>query len=192
MIRINLLPVKAAQKKEMLKGQLMVVALVLVVALGVCGVAYTQIIGKVDDMQKQIDRKKSEIAQLQKVIKEVKDFEKRQKDLRAKLDVLEQLKNARVGPVYLLDELYKALPEKLWLTKFKEGSGNAQISGIGVSEETVALFMRNLEASEFYEGVELKVTKQKVQDKIKFHEFDLTCKTVSGKPGGKNQKKAKK
>ena len=188
MIRINLLPVKAAQKKEMLKGQLMVVVLVLIVTAGICGAAYTHIIGEVDDMQKQIDQKKSEIARLQKVIKEVKDFETRQKDLRAKLNVLEQLKTARVGPVYLLDELYKAVPDKLWLTKFKEGSGNAQISGIGASEETVALFMRNLEASEFYSGVELKVIKQKTENKIKFHQFELTCKTVTAKPDSKNKK----
>jgi type IV pilus assembly protein PilN len=192
MIRINLLPVKAAQKKEMLKGQLMVVALVLIVTVGICGAAYTHIIGEVDDMQVQIDQKKAEIAQLQKVIKEVKNFEKRQKDLRAKLSVLEKLKTARVGPVYLLDELYKAIPDKLWLTKFKEGSGKAQISGIGASEETVALFMRRLEASEFYSGVELKVIKQKTQNKIKFHQFDLRCKTVSAKAGNATGSKSKK
>jgi type IV pilus assembly protein PilN len=192
MIRINLLPVKAAQRKEMLKGQLLVVALVMIVSVGICSAAYMHIVGEVEDMQTKIDRKKSEIAQLQRVIKEVKNFEKRQKDLRAKLNVLEKLKTARVGPVYLLDELYKAMPDKLWLTKFKEGSGKAKISGIGSSEETVALFMRNLEASEFYEGVELKVIKQKVQNKIKFQQFDLTCKTLSGKPDKKSQKAKKK
>ena len=57
MIRINLLPVKAAQKKEMLKGQMMVVVLVLIVTVGVCGAAYTHIVGEVDDVQKQIDQK---------------------------------------------------------------------------------------------------------------------------------------
>jgi len=192
MIRINLLPVKAAQKKEMLKGQLMAIALVLIVTVGICGAAYSHIVGEVDDVQKQIDQKKSEIAKMQKVIKEVKDFEKRQKDLRAKLDVLETLKTARIGPVYLLDELYKAIPEKLWLTNFKEGSGNAQISGIGASEQTVAIFMRNLEESGSFEGVELKVTKQRVQDNIKFQEFQLSCKTVSGKPESKSKKTTKK
>ena len=192
MIRINLLPVKAAQRKEMLQGQLMVVVLGLILTLGVCGAAYSHIVGEVDDMQQQIDQKRSEIAQLQKVIKEVKDFEKRQKDLRAKLNVLETLKTARIGPVYLLDELYKAIPDKLWLTKFKEGSGKAQISGIGASEQTVATFMRNLEESGSYEGVELKVTKQRVQDKIKFQEFQLSCNTVSGKPETESQKTTKK
>jgi type IV pilus assembly protein PilN len=170
----------------------MVIVLVLIVSASVCSAAYMHIVGEVNDMQQQIDRKKSEISKLQKVIKEVKNFEKRQKDLRAKLGVLEKLKTARIGPVYLLDELYKAMPDKLWLTKFQEGSGKARISGIGSSEETVALFMRNLEASPFYEGVELKVMKQKVQNKIKFHQFDLTCKALSGKPDKKGQKTKKK
>jgi len=185
MIRINLIPVKAAQKKEQLKGQLMIVVLALIVTAGICGAAYAHITGKVDDLQQRIDQKRAEIAQLQKAIAEVRDFEKRQKDLRAKLDILETLKTAKVGPVYLLDELYQALPEKLWLTSFKESAGKAQVSGIGVSEETVALFMRNLETSGSYERVELKVTKQIVQANIKFQQFDLTMNTLSGKPDAK-------
>jgi type IV pilus assembly protein PilN len=96
--------------------------------------------------------------------------------------VLDQLKASRGGPLYVLDALYEALPEKLWLTKFQEGSGRASMSGIGVNEETVAQFMRNLEESDFFSGVELKVTKLIVQDKIKFQQFDLSCKTVNVKP----------
>jgi len=183
MIRINLLPVKAAQKKEMLKGQMMVVVLVLIISAGVCAAGYVYLTSEVEARQVQIDNKKSEIARLAKVIKEVKDFEKRQKDLRAKLDVLEKLKNSRGGPLYLLDELYRAMPEKVWLTGFKESNGKAQIKGVAANEEDVAMFMRNLEQSDLYNGVDLKVTKQKVQDKIKFHEFDISCNTKSGKPG---------
>jgi type IV pilus assembly protein PilN len=179
MIRINLLPVKAAQKKEKLKGQLMVVVLTLIVTAGLCGAAYMYVTGQVEERQARIDQKRAEIAQLAKVIKEVKDFEARQKALRAKLDVLDRLKSSRIGPLYILNALYEALPEKLWLTKFQESSGRANISGIGVNEETVALFMKNLEASDFFDGVELKVTRQIVQDQIKFQQFDLTCNTRS-------------
>lgn len=187
MIRINLLPVKAAQKKEMLKGQLMVVVLALVVTVGLCGAAFMYVTGEVEARQEIIENKQAEIARLAKVIREVKDFEKRQKDLRAKLDVLDNLQAARVGPLYLLDELYKAMPDKLWITSFKEGGNRAQISGVGVNEETVALFMRNLEESDLYQGIELKVTKLSVQNNIKFQQFDLTCQTKSGKPGGEKK-----
>ena len=185
MIRINLLPVKAAQRKEMLKGQLMVVVLVLIVTAGLCGAAYMYVADEIEDRQVRIDQKQAEILQLKKKIGEVNQFKKRQKELRAKLDVLEQLKAARVGPLYILDALYEAMPDKLWLTKFQANPGRAKISGVGVNEETVALFMNNLEASDFFSGVELKVIKQVTQDKIKFQKFDLTCKTVNRKPDTK-------
>ena len=182
MIRINLLPVKAAQRKEMLKGQLMVVVLALIVTAGLCGAAYIYVAGEIEDRQVRIDQKHVEIQRLKKKIGEVNQFKKRQKELRAKLEVLEQLKAARVGPLYILDALYEALPDKLWLTKFQANPGRAKISGVGVNEETVALFMKNLEAADFFSGVELKVIKQVTQDKIKFQKFDLTCKTVNRKP----------
>lgn len=185
MIRINLLPVKAAQKKEMLKGQLMVVVLALIVAFGVCGAAFMYVTGEVESKQAQIDQKNAEIMQLQKKIGEVNQFKKRQEALRAKLDVLEKLKEARVGPLYIMDALYEALPEKLWVTKLQLTNNRASISGIGVNEETVAKFMRSLEDSDFFEGVELRVTKQIVQDKIKFQQFDLACNTINKKPADK-------
>jgi type IV pilus assembly protein PilN len=185
MIRINLLPVKAAQKKEMLKGQLMVVVLVLIVTAGICAAAYMYVSDEIAQRQAKIDQKNTQIMQLKKKIGEVNQFKKRQQALRAKLDVLDKLKAARVGPLYILDELYQSLPDKLWLTKLQLGSGRASLSGIGVNEETVALFMKNIEAAELFEGVELKVTKQIVQEQIKFQQFDLTFRTKNQKPKAK-------
>ena len=78
MIRINLLPVKAAQKKEKLKGQLMVVVLALIVTAGVCAAAYMYVVGEVEQRQVRIDDKNAEIAQLMKKIGEVNQFKKRQ------------------------------------------------------------------------------------------------------------------
>lgn len=192
MIRINLLPIKAAQKKEKLKGQLMVAGLALVVTCGLCAMVYMHFLGKVQDMQAEIDNQRLEISRLMKTIGEVNQFKKRQKELRAKLDVLDQLKEARSGPVYLLDELYEAIPDKLWLTMFKESNGKASIQGVGVSEETVALFMRDLENSEYYSDVVLKVTRQKESDGIKFQSFEITCSTANKKPDVSVQKNAKR
>jgi len=135
-----------------------------------------------------------------KVIGEVNEFKKRQDDLRGKLDVLDKLEKSRRGPVIILDELYKAMPDKLWLEAFKESSGKANISGVATNEETVALFMRNLEASPQFSQVSLGVVQQAVKEGVKLHKFDLTCtlegqQTVdlaaAGTPqeGGKKKKK---
>jgi type IV pilus assembly protein PilN len=192
MIRINLLPVKAAQTKEKLKGQLFVALLTLIIACGICGLAYVHILGKVQAKQEEIDAKRFEISKLMKTIGEVNQFKKRQKELRAKLDVLEQLKEARSGPVHLLDELYKALPDKLWLTRFNESGGRVSLSGIGVSEETVALFMLNLESSNYFKNVELKVTQQNVQGGVKFQKFDIDCRAEKTAPEIKAVESGKK
>mgnify|MGYP000926476375 FL=1 len=66
MIRINLLPVKAAQKKEMLQGQMIVVALAMIVTLGICAAAYMYVAGEVEERQARIDQKQAEISQLMK------------------------------------------------------------------------------------------------------------------------------
>jgi len=192
MIRINLLPVKAAQKKEMLKGQILVVCLALLVTGALCGSAYMHFLNKIQDAQAEIDQKRFEISKLMKTIGEVNQFKKRQKELRAKLDVMDKLETARSGPVRLLDELYNALPEKLWLTSFSEKGGNVKIDGIGINEEAVASFMRNLEASESYSNVDLKVTQLSAQKGNKFHKFSLVCKAETQQPDIKVQGPAKK
>jgi len=176
MIRINLLPVKAAQRKEKLKGQLFVLALVLIVVAALCGSAYMFQLNRLQEAQAQIDQKRFEISKLMKTIGEVNQFKKRQQELRAKLDVMDQLEEARSGPVHLLDELYKAMPEKLWLTSFSETGGQANIAGIGLNEETVARFMRNLDDSAYFSNVDLQVTQQSVQEGNKFQQFSLVAK----------------
>lgn len=182
MIHINLLPVKAAQKKEQLKGQLIVAAAALIVTLALCGVAYWQLISWVDEAKADVEGKKQEIARLTKIIGEVNQFKKRQEDLRAKLDILDKLEKSRRGPVMVLDELYKALPEKLWLASYKENAGKVALSGVATNEETVAVFMRNLDISPQFDQVALGGVQQVAQDGVKLHKFDLTCRLEGLQP----------
>ncbi len=181
MIRINLLPVKAVQRKEKLRGQLVVLGLSLVLAGAGCAAAYASIVSKIEAENEAIDRTQNELNQLRRTLGEVAQYKKLQGEVEAKLGVLAQLKEARSGPVKLLDELSNALPERLWLTSFRETGGNVTMSGIGLNEKTVAEFLRNLEASPYYRNVELRVIEQITQGDQRLHKFDLTCR-VAGAP----------
>jgi len=183
MIRINLLPVKAVQKKEKLQGQLIVLAISVVFVLLGCFVLYGGVLKKINAENAAILEKEQEIARLKKTIGEVAHFKKLQQELRGKLDVLEKIKAARSGPVRLLDELSLALPEKVWLVSYKETGGAITISGMGLSEETVAEFLRNLEGSPYYKNVELKVIAQMTQGKdgLRLQKFDVTCQADTPK-----------
>ena len=176
MIRINLLPVKAAQKKEKLRGQLIVLLLCVVIAAAGCAAVYMSLLTKVAAAKEENARKEAEINRLKKEIGEVGRFKKLREELQGKLDVLDKLKEGQSGPVHLLDELSKAVPDKLWVTSFKESAGAVSISGVGLNEETVAQFLRDLEASPYYQNVELQVVEQISEGGLKLQKFDVACR----------------
>ncbi len=74
-----------------------------------------------------------------------------------------------------------SLPNKLWLTKFSEDSGNIAIDGVGVNQTVVAEFMRNLGNSPYYENVELAVTEQTKLGDVKVQKFSLSCRAEKPK-----------
>ncbi len=175
MIRINLLPVRAAQKKEKLRSQLSIFFLCLILVFIGCGALYFQQMMVINDVQDEITTITQKNNELKKKIGQVKNFEKKKAELEKKLAVLATLKAAKTGPVHLLDELSTSLPDKLWLTKFKEKGGKINLSGVADNENTVAVFMRNLDASPYYKNVELAVTEQTKAGDRKMQKFTLNC-----------------
>lgn len=190
MIYINLLPVRAAQKREKLIEQLVILGAILILSVALCIGVYTVLLTKVSSEKDAIEAKKKEIEQLKKTIGEVDRFKKLQEELKNKLAVLDQLKEGKTGPVMLLDELAKAVPEKLWLTSFKETAGTINLSGIAFGEETVASFMRRLDESAFFQKVELQVIEQTKQGDTKLHKFTIVCQSEKAQKSASNTEKA--
>lgn len=178
MIKINLLPVRAAQKKEKLRGQLIVLALSVLVSGLVCAGAYTHIEMKISDERAEVNRMRDEISSLKKKIGEVGRFKKLQSELKGKLEVLDSLKQGRSGPAKYLDELNKIVPDKLWLTEFEEKGGNVSVKGVALNEKTVAEFMRGLTASDYFKDVDLVQTAQQIEKDLKLQKFQLNFKVV--------------
>ena len=123
MIRINLLPFRAARKKENIRRQISVY--VLVVFLLFSGMSYyfiqlsTQLAGLKDE-EKNV---RAELKTYDKTIKKIKDLEKKIKEIKVKLGVIKGLEKNKTGPVHLLDEISKAVPkEKLWLNSLMLGN----------------------------------------------------------------------
>src|SRR5512142_1968983 len=129
MIRINLLPVRVSRKKAAGKQQLILLALVIVAGyLGNYLWAQSRA-SELKARQQKIVKTREEIAQLDRIIGEVKNIKEQQAALREKLDILAQLKAGRTGPVRVMDALATLTPKKLWISKFDEKGGSASISG---------------------------------------------------------------
>jgi len=179
MIKINLLPVRAAQKKERVRTQVSILLLSLIAVFLICGAEYYRMNAKINDKRDEISRVEGQIRGLQKKIGEVSKYKKLQADLKKKLEILEVLKEGRSGPVHLLDELNRALPEKAWLTSFSVNQGSIKITGTAVTEKAVASFMENLTASAYYGKVELGEISQRAKGGIKLMNFSLSCTATS-------------
>ena len=158
MVRINLLPVRVSKKKEAGRQQLVIFAAVLLAGLLGNYLWGASRAGDLKAREAKLARTRDDIAQLERIIGEVKNIKDAQQELQKKLDVLERLKQGRTGPVRMLEELATVTPRQLWLTKLDEKGGAVTFSGSSASIDDVSEFMLKLKQSKYFTKVELKKT----------------------------------
>jgi type IV pilus assembly protein PilN len=175
MIRINLLPVRVSKKKEAGKQQLLLFALVgILVIIG----NFWWSKSRGDDLAARLQklrRTKDEIAQLERIIGEVKNIKAQQAELRDKLAVLDKLRAGRQGPVRMLDELATIVPKKLWLRKMEEKGGSVAFEGTASNIDDVSAFMSALRRSRYFTAVELKKTTARSEKQLRLVDFTVTA-----------------
>jgi type IV pilus assembly protein PilN len=182
MIRINLLPFRAAKRKENIKRQVITSFLLLLLLFAVMAFVFIRQDAKLKSLKKEEEQTKIELAALEKVVKEIKQLEKDIADLRNKVAVIKRLEENKRGPVQLLEEISLAVPkDKLWLRAFQEKGGALTLEGTAMDNETVALFMTNLERSEHVSAVELKSTRMRYLKNynLRVSDFTLDCRTYA-------------
>ena len=158
MVRINLLPVRVSKKKEAGKQQLVIFAVLLLAGLAGNYLWQASRASELKTRQAKLARTKDDIAQLERIIGEVRNIKAQQQALQQKLDVLLRLKAGRSGPVHVLDEVATITPRQLWLSKMAEKGGAVTFTGTAVSIDDVSTFMSALKASKYFGKVELKKT----------------------------------
>jgi type IV pilus assembly protein PilN len=160
MIRVNLLPIKEAQRALGRRQQVSLALLSISVALLVMVIPYVLQGRRMTELDREITDLHAEIDRYNAQTHEVRDLEKKRSELKAKLKVIEDLKQKRVGPVRMLEDLSTATPQKLWLVSFSETSGQATITGMALDNQTIAGFMRSLQNSPYFYEVDLVETSQ--------------------------------
>jgi type IV pilus assembly protein PilN len=178
MVRINLLPVRVSKKKE--KGKQELFLFVLVVVLGLVGNFWWNL-ARANDLaarERKLAATRSEIAQLDRIIGEVRDIKDQQAQLREKLAVLGQLKAGRSGPVRMLDELATLIPKRLWLQRLEAKGESVSFVGVATSIDDVSEFMIALKGSRHFRDVELGKTVSKDDKGLRLVDFVLSTKVV--------------
>jgi len=175
MIKINLLPVRAAQKKESIRQQASILFFILLALFAGIGYAHISMKNKISDVKTKIVSVNAEIEQLKKKTGEVDDFKKKKRELLEKLNVIESLSKNKTGPVVILDSFSEMVPEKMWFEAINQNGAQLDIEGVALDNETIAGFFSLLKRSAFFKKVELVQTQQKDVDGLKLTSFRLTC-----------------
>lgn len=144
MIKINLLPIKAARKREYVKQQLILFA-VLLVGTGVgLYLWYSSMAGSIANEKKEIAHIRQQIEQYRTAIGKVEEYKGLEAKLKRKLEIIENLIKGKTGPVRVLDKLSQVIPKQVWLTEWDENNGNVKIKGEALTNKHVAEFMSAL------------------------------------------------
>jgi type IV pilus assembly protein PilN len=182
MVRINLLPVRVSKKKEAGQQQLILFALVLIFGIIANYLWVHSRSAELETRKKKLQGTQAEIAQLDRIIGEVKNIKDQQAQLREKLEVLGQLKAGRTGPVRMLDELATLMPKRLWLTKLEEKGGLLTFTGSAASIDEVSEFMSALRGSSHFRNVELGKTTAKTDKGYRLVDFTLSAGVAYAMP----------
>ncbi|HEY8520227.1 MAG TPA: PilN domain-containing protein [Gammaproteobacteria bacterium] len=148
MPRINLLPWRAElrqrRKKEFFTALL---ATVLFGGLLVYASKLT-VQGWISTQNKRNELLRTEIAELERQIKEIENLETQKARLIARMEIIDRLQRSRPEVVHLFDEIVNAVPEGVYLTQVTQSDSRIQIKGMAESSTRVSTFMRNIDNSE--------------------------------------------
>lgn len=155
MIRINLLAVERERGKRgalIPPGQRVTIAasLILLATALVIGWWFWSLRQASAALDENIARGEAETQQLRSVLAQVQKFEARKAQLQQRVTLIEQLRRGQTGPVHLLDELSKAVPDRLWLTELTQKDTELKIDGMTTSLQELSTFVANLEASPWF------------------------------------------
>ena len=193
MIRINLLPFRAARKKENIRRQISIFLLcfAFVVVVGIYWNIHLG--GRVDNLKEQIADTKKEVAKYKKINQKIEEIKRKLQILQQKTNVIQELEKNRFFPVTMLDTMsMKVISKRMWFTGFEDKDTKTQIKGIALDNKTVADFMTRLEGTNLFNNVKLNRIQKHIVKGSGLKKFDITCTKKGVKIPPKKKKRSKK
>lgn len=197
MIRINLLPVRAAKKKESLRFQLTVAGLVTFLVFVVMMAVYISKRSEASNLDEDLSRGNIELEELKKKIGELDKIKEQKRIVEEKLNVIRSLEAAKTGPVNLFARVGGAIPATAWLSSIKDEGAMVVLKGFAADDEVVADFMRGLQKHKELGSVELEVAQRTIEKETGSDVVGFTIRLEKHvekpkekeKPGKKKEKK---
>jgi len=131
-----------------------------------------------------MDQRKLEAQKLESAINAVNDFQKKKDSLQKRIDLINQLKQNQKGPVRIMDQVSRDLPDLVWLDDMKIAGGHINLNGRGLNPNAIALFVANVKQDPFFEEPQVgTVTQQSVNPPVYSFDMDFGFTYAAKTPG---------
>ena len=179
MIRINLLPFRAARRKENIRRQISIFLLSFVFTFIALFYYQMQLNLQLGELKTQAEDVKSRLKIFRKRAREVDNIKQALDTLKEKINVIKTLELNRREPVRLMEAMTEiVIPKRMWFTDFSDNKDAVVIKGNALDNKTVADFMTQLEKSGFFTTVNLTTLKQVKIEKVNVKGFEISCEKI--------------
>lgn len=179
MTRINLLDWRAERREARRREFLSMIGLAVLVAGAILFVSY---LAMQEALSYQNDRNKlleQTIADIDKQIKEIEELQKTRDGLISRMKIIERLQQSRSGTVHFFDELVNTLPDGVFLTHVKQEGQSVTIDGTAESNGRISAYMKNLDASPWFDDPQLVVIHTGEKNRQRTSDFTLKVKNLT-------------
>lgn len=152
-------------------NNILIVGLVLLAGLVALGYWFLQK-RALDERKEIVDQRTVEAKKLEAIIKEVEDYQKRKDSLQRRIDLINQLKQNQKGPVRIMDQISRDLPDLVWLDRMTISGGRISLTGRGLNPNAIALFVENVKNDPYFEEPQLGTMAQ-VSSAPVVYSFDM-------------------
>jgi type IV pilus assembly protein PilN len=104
-----------------------------------------------DARQETADQRQLEADKLEAIIAEVEAYQRRKDNLQQRIDLINQLKQNQKGPVRIMDQVSRDLPDLVWLDNMGITGGRITLAGRGLNPNAIALFIENIKNDPYFE-----------------------------------------
>jgi type IV pilus assembly protein PilN len=126
----------------------------------VCAAGWFFKSAQIRDLDTRIAADEKRKKDLQAIKVQVDAFQAKKTLLENKVGLIKKLKAEQKGPVHMLDEISKALPDLVWLTALDETAGRVKFTGESNGLTAVAAFLEGLGRSGWFPQVDLVSAKE--------------------------------
>ena len=170
---INLLPWREARRRRQRRQLWAAIVVICIVAGSVFAVAWWTQSEEISFQRSRNAYLLREIRNVEAQLEEIDQIKLRKKALVARMTIIRQLQQKRVGIVHALDNLVRALPEGLYFVSAKRSQGSFKLVGVARSNARVSELMLNLNSSVSFGDSHLEIVNIGKIDETQTSRFEL-------------------